>query len=725
MKNKKFTENSELFENNSIMDTVFAPDDIEPEIPQKAEETEEINAEEIQTVDLDSFVNDTISDSFEQKPNLFKRILKYFIPWKGDDLKEIIRKCIFIIALAAFIISGVYLVNYYYTGVKTNNDLEDVRNTYHSAAKEFGDDKNSDGTYKRFDSLYEINEDIIGWVSIEDTKIDYPVFQTDNNDFYIDHDMYKNENRYGAVFADSNANITSNGNNRNVVLYGHNMIDGSMFTQLLDYKNLSFFRENPIVSFDTIYGEAKYKVFAVYIVNAEEKHDDGYVFNYRRPAFQSSDAFLNFIAETRARSVIDTSEAITIEATDELLTLSTCSYEFDNARTVVVARKLRDGESEHISASKVIKNKNPLYPQAYYDIHGGKKPNIDFSLDNNAAEQEQSDVMGEVLDLFGGDGETYTSDDIISEEELEEMGEIEYVSLGNYVGLSLGEAILKTNEIGIYVDIEYDGDTEINKNDVLAQSLSEGTSLKKGSTITLKVTGTPIKIKVPNFIGKSLSKAKKLASEKGLTVCTITVASKEKKNTVLLQSVKPGTKTENRAIVLYISNGINKVPNVVGLKVKAAKKLLEDEGFKVEIKYHETVNKKQIGKVASQSAEAGEVKKLGTKITLYAGKKSSGETVDDQPYIESDAPSSSSSKDSTSSNKKPSSSKVESSSKPSNVSSATSSATGSESVTSQTTSSQISSETVSQAPSEPEVSSDSQVSSEAELSASTPQTTNP
>ncbi len=724
----KEMERPELFKNDDIMDAVFSPDieeeqAVEPiataEEPQKlGPQVEDISSYSGDTVDLDSFVNDTITDSLEpKKAPLFIRILKYFIPWKGDAVKEIIRKCIFIIALVAFIISGVYLINYYYTGIRTNNDLEDVRTSYYADLKEFGKDKNTDGTYKRFDALYKMNKDIIGWVSIDDTKIDYPVFQTDNNDFYIDHDMYKTENRYGAVFADYNATITTAGNNRNVVLYGHNMIDGSMFTQLLDYKNLEFYREHPIVAFDTIYGEAQYKVFAVYIVNADEKDDDGYVFNYRRPAFQTSEAFNNFIAETRARSIIDTTEAVTLEPTDELLTLSTCSYEFDNARTVVVARKLRAGESAHVDVSNARKNKTPLYPQAYYDVFGGKKPQLDFTLDNNA-EDEKSEVLSEVLDMFKGDNdETYTSDDIISDEELEAMGEIEYVTLGNYVGLSLGEAILRTNDIGINVDIEYDGDKKIKENNVLSQSLVEGTSLKKGSTITLKVSGVPIKITVPDFIGMKLSKAKEKASKKGLTVCTITVASKEKKNTVLLQSVKPGTKTEDRAIVLYISNGINKVPDVVGLKVKAAEKLLKEEGFKVQVKYHETVNKKQIGKVASQSIDAGQAEKLGTLVIIYAGKKSSGNTVDDQPYIESETTSSKDESSSgSSSNKKP---KPSSSAASGSASSPSSSLPSSEIVSSEAIESGTVSGAESEAESTPEINTSTSVSSTSSETSST------
>lgn len=543
-----------------------------------------------------------------EKPRFIKRVRNYLFPKKGDKPLEVIRKIVFLAALLTFIVTGIYLIRYYSQGRINEGLTEQARKTYNIA----GDEVGKNGMLVRFDELYKQNSDIKGWIKIDGTKLDYPVYQTDNNDYYIDHDMSKKESRYGAVFADCDSKITSDGNSRNVVLYGHNMIDGSMFSTLLNYKDIEFYKKKPLITFNSVYDTAMYKVFAVIVTNADKKDDDGYVFNYRQSAFSSDNNFLYWIQNVRVRSVIDTGEEIL--PTDEILTLSTCSYEFDDARTVVFCRKVRSGETLYSGTSKAKVNKNPLYPQAYYDKNGGKKPDVDlsyYSANSSSAER----ITAQKVEGYTENDESYTADNITENESKKN------VTVGSYVGLSLSGAVYKINDDGLYItDIEYDGDDK-NRNDVLKQSLKAGETVPEGTGITLKVSGIPAKIVVPKFVGKTLSRAQKDASVAGMTVNIIMMSSKKPKDTVLLQSVAPKTETAERMIVLYVSNGRNKVPKLVGLKTDDAKKKLEDEGFTVKTVKIETVDKKQIGVVCSQSVKEGEYYDVGKKVTVYVGEK--------------------------------------------------------------------------------------------------------
>ena len=555
----------------------------------------------------------------DKKPNKFINILKRFLPWKNDPLKEIIRKSIFLVALIVFIVTGVYLINYFNQGSVNETKVNEARETYSTT----NNGVNNKGMFLKFEALMEQNSDVCGWLSIDGTKIDYPVYQTDNNDFYVTHDMNKETSRYGAIFADCNATIQKNKQSQNIVLYGHNMIDGSMFGGILDYTKLNFYKQNPLIDFDTLYHSNTYKVFAVIVTNVKEEDDNGYVFNYMQNRFSSANNFLNWAENVKVRSVIDT--GVDVIGTDEVITLSTCSYQFDDARTVVFARKVREGESMHVNTNKAQYNKSPLYPQAYYDKNGGKKPNIEIKIHTD----EQEEITSDFESTSSKVTENATNDNHVNDvDNAQKPDNLERVSVANYVGLELKEAIEKINDQGLYISsVEYNG-TDAKDNKVLAQSIREGASVSEGTGIVLTVNGTPVKITVPDFVGLSLKKAEAKANKVGLTFSVMAKASKEKKNTVIMQSVKPDTVTEERSMVIYVSNGRNEVPDVIGKKTAKAKKIMEKAGFKVKVVKIETTDKKQIGVVCSQSVTPSTYSPITETISLFVGKKKSSTDTD-------------------------------------------------------------------------------------------------
>lgn len=213
--------------------------------------------------------------------------------------------------------------------------------------------------------LYEINSDIVGWLNIGDGLLSTPVMQRDN-EYYLTHDFYGEEDKHGQVFLDkgNSPQLTDD----NTILYGHNITsDRSMFNILARYKDTEFAAEHPVIQLNTLYNRRQYAVAAVYIVSTRPEH--GELFDYiSYLKFSTRDAKQAYIAQIQKRSLIDTGVKMT--ADDRLLTLSTCTYEFADARLVVVARQLREGESAEGFGKQVVKRENPVMPQIWNELFG-------------------------------------------------------------------------------------------------------------------------------------------------------------------------------------------------------------------------------------------------------------------------------------------------------------------------------------------------------------------
>lgn len=210
---------------------------------------------------------------------------------------------------------------------------------------------------------YSQNPQTIGYLKIDGTKIDTPVVQADNNKYYLNHDFYGKATSYGAVYA-SYKNSTQPFD-RNTLLYGHNMHDGSRFADLLNYKNLEYYKKHPIIQFDSLYEKVYWKICAVVITNGSTESDNGYFFDF---TFNhcSDLCYEEYIQELDKRKLYET--GVDILPTDRLLTLCTCTYEYDDARLLVIARMVRDGESIEVNTALADYKTTPVkYPDSYYD----------------------------------------------------------------------------------------------------------------------------------------------------------------------------------------------------------------------------------------------------------------------------------------------------------------------------------------------------------------------
>lgn len=189
--------------------------------------------------------------------------------------------------------------------------------------------------FEKYRRIYEKNRDFVGWISIEGTKIDYPVMQSpDAPNFYIDHGFDKKTSKYGVPYVQENCDVELSDN---VIIYGHHMRNGSMFTDLCKYADAAFYKAHPVICFDTLAGSGRYAILAVFKTSANP--GEGFAYHGFVNA-ESEDAYQKYVTLCKALSLYDT--GVHAEPGEQLLTLSTCEYSLDNGRFVVVAKKISE-----------------------------------------------------------------------------------------------------------------------------------------------------------------------------------------------------------------------------------------------------------------------------------------------------------------------------------------------------------------------------------------------
>lgn len=190
---------------------------------------------------------------------------------------------------------------------------------------------------EKYKELYEQNPDLTGWLVVEGTKIDYPVMQCEDDEYYLNHNFDREEDKYGCLFVKSIADVNTPGTN--FVIYGHHMKDNSMFGDLDKYESESFYREHGKITFDTLYEERTYEVIASFRTQITEGEDDAGFKYYQFYQADTEEEFRYFYENVMELSLYDT--GATAEFGDTFLTLSTCSGYAENGRFVVVAKRIR------------------------------------------------------------------------------------------------------------------------------------------------------------------------------------------------------------------------------------------------------------------------------------------------------------------------------------------------------------------------------------------------
>ena len=187
-----------------------------------------------------------------------------------------------------------------------------------------------------YETLYNKNKKLIGWLKIDDTIIDYPVMQTANNEYYLDHNFNQEYDKNGSLFMDAACDVVHR--NTNLIIYGHHMKSGKMFGNLNSYSSKEYCEKHSIIRFDTIYEKGLYQV--MYVFRSRIYNEDEVVFKYYQFFDAASEKeFESNMQEMAALSLYDT--GVKASFGDEILTLSTCDSSEPDGRFVVVAKRIQ------------------------------------------------------------------------------------------------------------------------------------------------------------------------------------------------------------------------------------------------------------------------------------------------------------------------------------------------------------------------------------------------
>lgn len=244
----------------------------------------------------------------------------------NDKMRKIIR----LIALIALIVSAGVLIFYAVDDLRsknTGNKLKDLKGAQATSALP--------DILPEYKALYAENPDTIGWLRIDGTGIDNVVmYAPDEIDKYLHTDFYGKYSYRGCLFVDEYCDILSSDN---LIIYGHNMKDYSMFGSLMYYVSEDFYRQHKLISFDTIYEKQTYEIVAAIKTELVPEGSDGFKY-YEYTGSGDEASFGEYVKFIEENKLYDTDAELS--PGDKILTLSTCAYHSEDGRFIVVARKI-------------------------------------------------------------------------------------------------------------------------------------------------------------------------------------------------------------------------------------------------------------------------------------------------------------------------------------------------------------------------------------------------
>ena len=313
---------------------------------------------------------------------MFFDFFSLFLPVKDDSSREKVRKIIMDMSIILIISCLIGFAQMFTERKEETSLINSVNNTeeadklkdnfYAVSWQESFSNQSSNsfpsGMKKQFSYFYSANNDMAGWIRINNTDLDVQLVQGDDNEYYQSKDFYGNDSKFGCPYVDYRNSI--NELDDNTIIYGPNYGNSLMFSVLEQYKSLEGYKKAPLIEFSTLDKSYVFKIFAVFIATDSPATDNG--FSYTISDFASDNRFGEFISEVKNRSLILTN--VSVQTDDKLITLVTPSHEFDGARLVVMGRMVRENESSDVDMSDVTFNTSPKYPQMWYDKKGESNP---------------------------------------------------------------------------------------------------------------------------------------------------------------------------------------------------------------------------------------------------------------------------------------------------------------------------------------------------------------
>jgi sortase B len=274
---------------------------------------------------------------------------------KKLDRNKILYIALICLFSLVFLGSAIYLIVYFVNSAKQSQQYDDLASIVESIRQDMAADPDStDPDYTgatgstdavgsgslilpEYQALYEMNSELVGWINIPGTRVNYPVCQSlTTKDFYLTHNFNKEEAGDGCIYVREVCDVFTPSDN--VVIYGHRMNSGSMFADLMNYRKKDFWESHQTFTFDTIYEHHSYQVIAVFITTAN--YGEGFAYHQFNDAANQAefDAFMKTVHELQ---LYDTGH--TAQYGDMLITLSTCTPRYEqpsNGRLVVIAKRI-------------------------------------------------------------------------------------------------------------------------------------------------------------------------------------------------------------------------------------------------------------------------------------------------------------------------------------------------------------------------------------------------
>lgn len=260
-------------------------------------------------------------------------------------------KFILMLLIVVFAISSYFFIKEIAENKKENDIYEDLQEIVQNEENTTNENDHTDilnnktsnlsnenqadtsNTYN-LENISKINADVIGWIKINGTNINYPIMQ--NGDYYLHRNIYKNYSSHGTPYLAEYCNVQYSDN---LIIYGHHMNDNSMFAQLDDYKKHSFYKSHRFIKFYSYYkGQTIEKNYEIALVFKTVAYSDKGFKYYSYTNFSDIQELNEFLSNCKNLQCYDT--GVDINYGDKLITLSTCEYSQKNGRMVIVAKQI-------------------------------------------------------------------------------------------------------------------------------------------------------------------------------------------------------------------------------------------------------------------------------------------------------------------------------------------------------------------------------------------------
>lgn len=240
---------------------------------------------------------------------------------------------------AVLIVTGlVFLALLMYGTYKNYKRARDVKKLQEQRASAVEQDVPVDSILPEYRKMYKTNSDLVGWIVIDGTDINYPVVQSKvYQEFYLDHNFDGEEDEAGSIFIDARNDVFFPDDN--IIIYGHNMKNGSMFGTLQHYLDKDYYESHSIVSFDTLYKRRIYKIAAVGISKISDESDDTFKY-YDFLNAENKKSFNEYVKNIQILEAYDT--GVSLKYGDKLITLSTCNSVEEDGRLFIIAKEVKN-----------------------------------------------------------------------------------------------------------------------------------------------------------------------------------------------------------------------------------------------------------------------------------------------------------------------------------------------------------------------------------------------